>query len=346
MSIQGSNNKEHVLSLLCGRRIDSVPCFSGLSNVTLPGLESLSLQFHEVHRDPVKMAAAAATTSRLFGFGTAVVPFDLGVEASALGARVNYREKSPNPAFPLVEPIAASVQEWRLEVPSDLTNQPRIACVTESLGLLRADLGSTVTIGAWIPGPATLAMQLVPFGKFLASMAKEPQAVSSILTQLTELLPEVALAYRNAGADFITIHEMGGSPGVVGPVTFRKLVLPCLQTLIAALPGPKVVSICGKTTAAIELLLEVGADAISVDQLNEIAVSRKTRGPEPQLFGNIDPIGVLANGKEGDVRAAVAGAIDAGVDAVWPGCDLAPAVPAANMKAMVDETSGRLRKFL
>ena len=70
--------------------------------MTVPGLESEGLQFHETHRDAVKMARAAASTYRVSGFGSAVVPLDLCVEAEALGATVDFREGSEGAEFPRV----------------------------------------------------------------------------------------------------------------------------------------------------------------------------------------------------------------------------------------------------
>jgi [methyl-Co(III) methanol-specific corrinoid protein]:coenzyme M methyltransferase len=150
------------------------------------------------------------------------------------------------------------------------------------------------------------------------------------------VIAEVALAYRAAGADFITVHEMGGSPGFLGPPAFNQFVLPRLQRLFAALPAPRVLSVCGDTNASMAALAQAGADALSVDQTNDLARSRAALGPEALLFGNLDPIGTLALGDEDGVRRAAEAAIAAGADAVWPGCDLWPEVPAANLRAMVE----------
>ena len=60
------------------------------------------MQFHETHRDAAKMARAAASTYRVSGFGSAVVPLDLCVEAEALGATVDFREGSEGAEFPRV----------------------------------------------------------------------------------------------------------------------------------------------------------------------------------------------------------------------------------------------------
>ena len=82
-----------------------------------------------------------------------------------------------------------------------------------------------------------------------------------------------------------------------------------------------------------QLLAQAGADALHVDQLNDLAASR-TALPDSMLFGNIDPVSILANGTVDDVRQAVSSAIAAGVDAVWPGCDLYPSTPLENLRAM------------
>jgi [methyl-Co(III) methanol-specific corrinoid protein]:coenzyme M methyltransferase len=117
--------------------------------------------------------------------------------------------------------------------------------------------------------------------------------------------------------------------------------LPHLQKLSAALPSPRVLSVCGNTNGMMPLAAQVGADAISVDQTNDLAASRVALGPDKLLFGNIDPVGVLAHGTVEDVRLAVASALEAGVDAIWPGCDLYPLVPEENLRAMVEQTQSK-----
>lgn len=336
------SSREEVLALLNGRRSSRRPCFSGLISVTEPGLQELGLRFAEIHTDAAKMAAAAASSYRLFGFKSAVVPTDICVEAGALGAQVDFRADSPWPEYPTVrEPLAASLAELDLTIPDGLARRERIATVIDAIRLLKAGVGGEIVVGACVPGPITLAMYLVDRDALLTEIMKAPDELASGLDALAELLAEVARTYRAAGADFITIHEMGGSPGILGPDLFRRVVQPPLKRLIGAVPGPRVLSACGRTNRGMKLLVECGAEALSVDQNNDLARSRETLGGEPLLFGNLDPVATLANGDEAAVRAAVDRAIDEGVDAVWPGCDLWPRVPAANMQAMVSEAHGR-----
>jgi [methyl-Co(III) methanol-specific corrinoid protein]:coenzyme M methyltransferase len=326
-----------VLALLSGRRGPRPPCFSGLINVTEAGLAGLGLALGDVHQDANKMAAAAATTYRLSGFESAVAPLDLCVEAEALGAQVDFQAGAPRPVFPTVlQPAAASAADLDLRLPLDLTRRGRLPVVAEALRLLKADVGQEVVVGAWVPGPFTLALHLLAPGDVLLDVAQAPEAVGRLLDPLADALAEVARFYREAGADFITVHEMGGSPGYLGPRAFERLVLPRLQRLLAALPAPRVLSVCGNTNRALPLLAQAGADALSVDQLNDLARSRQALGPQAIVFGNLDPVRVLAEGDEAAVREAVGRAVEAGADAVWPGCDLAPSTPAGNLRAMVE----------
>jgi len=78
-----------------------------------------------------------------------------------------------------------------------------------------------------------------------------------------------------------------------------------------------------------------GADAISVDHSNDIVQSRKTLGPDVLIFGDINGFEVLNLGNPDDVDNAVKAAINNGVSAVWPGCDIWPTVPRENIEALV-----------
>jgi len=95
-----------------------------------------------------------------------------------------------------------------------------------------------------------------------------------------------------------------------------------------------VLSVCGNTNKSIHLLAQTGADAISVDQLNDLPASRKVL-THTLLFGNIDPVETLWQGEPGQITRAVRAAKESGVDAIWPGCDLVPQTSIENLKALL-----------
>ena len=157
--------------------------------------------------------------------------------------------------------------------------------------------------------------------------------VADALFHLSTFLSQVGTAYREAGADFITIHDMGGSPGFIGPAKYEQFVYPAEKLLIAELPAPRVLSVCGNTNKSIELLAQTGADAISVDQTNDLAASRNIL-TDTLLFGNLDPVGTIWQGDRSDIAAAVRRAKEAGADAIWPGCDLVPQTSIENLMVL------------
>lgn len=333
------NSRENVLKLLGGEELDYVPNFSGMGNITLYGMKELGYRFIEVHTDARKMAAAAASTHRLFGLESVVVPFDMGIEAEALGAEVKYYDKGDDTIlYPTMrQKLADNVEDLIIAIPEDLANTGRIPVVTEAIRILKGDVGDEVAVGAWVLGPFTLAGQIVELEDLLKKSFKKRNLVNGHLEKLTEYLTQIIGLYLEAGADYITVREMGATSDVLSPRMFGRLVLPHLQRLFAAIDAPKVLHICGNTNPIVELMAQAGADALSVDQKNDL---RRTRGllPDTLLFGNYDPFGLLTKGQLEDVRRTIKEIIDNGADAIWPGCDIWPTVPPENMRAMVETT--------
>ena len=325
-----------ILDLLSGKKIEPQPAFSGLIHVTAEGLQSEGLIFHEVHKDARQMARAAASTFKLSGFPSAVAPLDMYVEAEALGAQIDFR-KNGGVSFPqIARPMFASskyLSSGYFES-ADFVHRGRIPLVCEAIQLLKEDIGQEAVIGGMIPGPYTLLLFLMEPGGLFAEMKREPIAVADALFQIASFLAEVGTAYREAGADFITIHDMGGSPGFIGPAKYEQFAYPAEKLLIAELPAPRVLSVCGNTNRSIHLLAQTSADAISVDQLNDLSESRKVL-TDTLLFGNLDPVQTLSAGTPVDVQDAVRSATHAGVDAIWPGCDLVPQTPIENLRALI-----------
>jgi [methyl-Co(III) methanol-specific corrinoid protein]:coenzyme M methyltransferase len=326
-------SRQTILDLLSGKKIDSQPAFSGLIHITAEGLQSEGLVFHEIHKDAQKMARAAASTFKLGGLPSAVAPLDMLVEAEALGAAIDFVEKREYIFPQMVKPLFASTKYLNEGYfkSTDFLHKGRIPLVCEAIRLLKEDIGQDAVIGGLLPGPYTLLLFLMEPGGLFAEMKREPTAVADALFHLSSFLSKVGRAYREAGADFITIHDMGGSPGFIGPAKYEQFAYPAEKLLMTELPAPRVLSVCGNTNKSMHLLAETGAEAISVDQLNDLGASRQLLNGK-LLFGNIDPVGTLSQGQEKEINEAVLKAKEAGVDAIWPGCDLVPQTPIENLK--------------
>ena len=330
------NSRERVLKLFSKEKTDYIPIFSGMGNVTVHGLEKYGWKFPEIHTDARKMANMAASTYQLFGFESVVVPFDMGVEAEALGSKVNYYAHATDILYPTIsEHPAEKVEDLNLQVPSDLAKAGRIPVVTEALRILKKEVGDKVAVGSWVLGPYTLAGQLLDLSQLAKAAFKKKDLVSKVLDQLAGVLIQIIKIYRAAGADYITVREMGAGPDILSPRMFESLVRPPLKKIFDGIESPKVLHICGDTNAIVDQMVLCGADAISVEKKNNVVETRKKLGPDVMIFGELDAYGVLSMGKPDDVDKAVKEAIDRGVNAIWPGCDLWPVVPKENMEALM-----------
>jgi [methyl-Co(III) methanol-specific corrinoid protein]:coenzyme M methyltransferase len=325
--------REKILSLLAGQKLEAVPAFSGLIHVTAEGLEREGLVWHEVHLDARRMARAAASTFKLTGIPSATLPLDLCAPAEALGSELNFYEDG-RLQFPQVKRVVFESTKEIGGLVIGHWEKGRIPLICEAIRLVKEEIGGEVVISGLIPGPYTLLLYLCNLPNMVREMKKEPQMVLDALLNLSSFLAEIGKAYRAAGADFITVHDMGGSAGFVGPSVYEQFVLPAEKDLIGKLPQPRVLSVCGRMDKALNLFAQTGAEAVSVDQVTDLRSAREAMG-DTLLFGNLDPLETLLRGDEAQVAEAVAGAREAGVDAVWPGCDLVLSTPVRNLRRML-----------
>jgi [methyl-Co(III) methanol-specific corrinoid protein]:coenzyme M methyltransferase len=329
------SGRDIVVRFLNKQPVPRMPCFSGMGHVTVTGLEQCNVRFAHVHGNAREMADTAATSHTLYGFDCVVVPYDLGVEAEALGAKLNTYSKSDDLLYPtLREKTVEGAAD--ILVPDDLEQAGRIPVVCEAIRLLKAELGDSVAVGTYVLGPFVLAGQIMDLNKLLKMSLRQPKEIDEMLTILSKVIIDVAGAYKQAGADYITIREMGSSADILSPRIFRNLIKSHLINIFQNIESPTVLHICGNTNAIVADMVECGADAISIDQKNDLAETRQILGPDALVLGNIDPYNVLVLGDPDDVQASVRESVANGASAVWPGCDVWPDAPAENMRTFVE----------
>lgn len=339
MAIKEMTSKERVVKLFNRERIEPIPCFSGMGNITVEGLKKYDLRFAALHSDSDAMAKAASTTYKLYGFECAVVPFDLCVEAEALGCEINVYPHSEDILYPTIKKKVIKNEDDmnKIAIPDDLNNKGRIPVVVSAIRQLKDELGSEIPIGSYVLGPFTFAGQIMELNDLLKLSFKKQSLVNQMLESLADMAIAVTRIFRDAGADYITVREMGATSDVLSPRTFKSLIQPHLKKIFDNIGHPSVLHICGKTNDIVESMGECGSDAISVDQKNDMVLTRGQLGKDALIFGNYDPYNVLVAGTPELVSETIKKCMDNGVSAVWPGCDIWPTVPPKNFNAMIDE---------
>jgi len=325
--------KERVMKFFRKEPIDVMPCFSGMGMVTIQAIKQMGIGFPRVHTSAENMARSAMTSAEIYGFDAAIIPYDMCTVPEALGRGVTLYEDSEDILYPTVPTKWASMDE--VEIPDDFLSKGRMPLVDEAFEIIKSQSDGKFAAGAWVLGPFTMAGQLIELDILLKGTAKFKDKVEAFLDKITDIVITVAQHYQSLGVDYMNIREMGSGSDLLSPRMWKNLIQPNLRKIFDQLESPTILHICGSTDLIIEMMNDCGADALSVDQKNNLAESRKKLGNETILLGNFDPFGTLCQMDASKVEPVIRKCIDDGVDAVWPGCDLWPDVKKENVESYV-----------
>jgi [methyl-Co(III) methanol-specific corrinoid protein]:coenzyme M methyltransferase len=336
--------KERVLRLLRKEPIDTMPFFSGMGMVLMPGIKKAGYNFPTIHTDAERMAMSAVWSARLMGFDCVVIPYDMTMESEAIGNKISLYEESEDILYPTIpEKIWKTMDE--VVIPDNILERGRLPLIPKAIEIIKRE-APELPIGCWQLGPFTQAGQVLELDILLKGVFKQKAKVEATLDKLTDMCITIGQKLQAAGADYITLREMGTGSDLISPKTWKELIQPRMRRIFAAWNFPRIFHICGNTNPIIEMMNDCGADAISVDIKNNMAESRKKLGNGVVLMGNLDTYKITCDETTTREQAieAVKKTIDNGVDAVMPGCDMWPPVIEENTRACVETTHTYGRK--
>lgn len=325
--------RERVKKFLNREPVDRMPVFSGMGLVTVQAIEKLGIRFAQVHGSAEYLARSAMISSDIFGFESVLVPYDMCTMAEAMGRGVTVYENAEGVLYPTVPDKWKTLEEVAID--EDWVHKARMPIVEDAFKIILKEADGKYAVGAWVLGPFTLGGQVIELDLLLKGAAREKEKVEAFMEKMTTTVIETAKRYQALGVDYINVREMGSGTDLLSPRMWKQLIQPYLKKIFAELKSPKILHICGGTDLIVELMNECGADALSFDQKNNLAETRKKIGNDMLLLGNFDPYGTLCQMEAAEVPAVMKACIDAGVDAVWPGCDIWPEVKAENVEAWV-----------
>ncbi len=340
------NPYERLIACLEGRKenIDRLPVWSSTRTFILDGMKIFDAYWPEAHRDPAKMARLAASVYELTGNENMSVPFDMALEAEALGAPCEYFEGKIK-WISVKRFIATDIYD--MDVPSDpseFSERGRIPVCVEAIKILKEKYGGRVPVVGIVNGPFTSAGgYLVDPVEFHKCMIKEPERIHRIYETLNPHYAAVANAFKEAGADVIVFTEEGASLDNISPRHFDQFVKPHLTDLIGMTEPPRVLHICGTLISrgleVITSMIDCGAEAITIEERTSMSEARKIADEYKAGYvigGNIDPYKIIHGSSIDVIRNKVKGVIDDGADMVCPGCDYWIETPTEKIKAFVN----------
>ncbi|MGD8505778.1 MAG: uroporphyrinogen decarboxylase family protein [Candidatus Bathyarchaeota archaeon] len=339
------NPYERLIAVLEGNKgdIDRLPVWCSTRTFTLDSMKTFDAYWPEAHKDPEKMARLAAGVHELTGSENMSVPFDMTLEAEALGAPCEYFEGKVK-WISVKKFIASDIDEMDIpEDPSEFVERGRIPVSIEAIKTLKKSYGGKVPVVGIVNCPFTsIGSYVINPIEFHKSMIKEPEKIHRIYETLNPYYAAVADAFKEAGADIIVFTEEGASLNNISPRHFDEFVKPHLSELINMISPPRVLHICGSLISrgleVITSMIDCGAEAITMDEKTSMLEARKIADehkPDYILGGNIDPYKVIHGSSVEVIRDRVKQVIDEGTDMVCPGCDYWIETPREHIKAFV-----------
>jgi MtaA/CmuA family methyltransferase len=191
--------------------------------------------------------------------------------------------------------------------------------------------------------PFSLAAALMGINEIMVALSDDPALVVAVMERCLDYGLVYGRALAEAGADLLS---GGDSPaGLIGPRAYAGFALPFEKRLIAelkALTGkPVSLHICGDARPILRDMATSGADVLEIDHRVDLDQACQIVPSTVALWGNLDPVGLLAQGSVAQVRTAAQTAI-ATVRAhqrhrfvLSSGCTLAMETPAENLEALL-----------
>jgi MtaA/CmuA family methyltransferase len=269
---------------------------------------------------------------------------DTWVTAQAMGAAVAF----PGPQQPLAgtgQPCVQSAADIDRIPPPDPQSQGRLPIMLEAMRYLHEALGKDVFIVACFDQyPFSLACALMGIQQVMTQVMDDRFLIEAMMEKCSEYAVAYAIALAEAGADMLS---GGDSPaGLIGPRLYRNVALPYEKRVIGELKSrlstPVSLHICGNATPLLADMASSGADVLELDHAVDMASACQTLGPEVAIWGNLDPVSLLARGSVEQVRSATDALLQT-VEAcghrrfvLSSGCTLALDTPSQNVTAMLD----------
>jgi MtaA/CmuA family methyltransferase len=263
------------------------------------------------------------------------VPFDMAVEAGALGADIDYGSETSLP----------KIRAPRFEEPEEFTFggdilvQGRYPIVLEAIRIARSRYGDAAPVIASMLGPFTLCGCLFGVENLLVWMIEEPEKVRAAMATATRLVSLYIRGQFDAGAHVVQMAEPTASGDLISPAQYLEFAAPHHRELALAADRPLVTHLCGNISRHLPHLASAGFRGVSFDAKTDVQAARTHLKGKAALIGYL-PTGLLRDGTPEEVRAAARECLTQGVDALNAGCAVAPDTPIANIRAMIAAAAG------
>jgi len=337
------NSIERVFNCLEGEQVDRPPIFPMIGD---HACFINGLSYNEMYKSAEKVAKAHLKALKLYDYDFTTIQVEPSWSvAEACGAKVLYpHDKSPWIKKHLIE---SEADINLLEVP-DFLNTTSTYTMIKGTKILAKSVN--VPVVAFMTGPLTFSLQLMPYKKFFRLMSLNKKIIHELIQKSVQIIIEYVKLLKDAGASILTICEHDIQ--LVSPKIAKYLSFNYLSNIFKTYEF-NILHACGKVynhlLENVDLILNMkNLKSVSIGQFLDINSVLKLFNYEIGVAGNIDHVKLLPRGTPSMIIQAVHQAINESESVpnymVAPECEITVDTPVNNVKALVSAVKSFKKK--
>ena len=317
--------------------IDRIPCIPLFGGHVVKAAGLTPRQFY---MNSVNIAQSNIEVFRKYRYDSVDVCPYCAVVAEDMGAKVFYPENDT----PWIE------KPFFIEKFEDIKKLQKInpkksnvlSRLLEALRIVIDKIGEEVSVDCCAQAPFTTAAYLRGAEQLAKDLYEAPDFVHELLEVCTEnTLLWIDAVVNARGGTSLCDPTAGGS--LLSPEHYKEFVLPYIQKVVQGIKnyGMKVsLHVCGRTHKIWELLVDTGADILSLDSDVNLLEAKRKIGDKVALMGNVDSVEVMLRGTSTQVISEAQRCIEQAYDnpsgyILSTGCDIPLNTPSENILALM-----------
>lgn len=320
-----------------GKPMDRILC---VPMVAISAAYLVGKTIKEFQLNPEVMAASHIAAYKKFKYDSVGLSTNCSVLAEAMGAKLEYPEDD---AASCDEPIVKCREDLSKIKIVDPEKDGNLWVFYKAAEIVNREIGDEVSVSVSVSGPFTTAATLRGVEAFARDLYADPELCHSLLRMATESIKNHIRAIVAHGAEIGGIADPIASGSLISPKMFEKFAFPYIKELVDFIHGlnrSAGLHICGKASKILELMVQTGADIISIDKV-DLEFARDTVAGRAVILGNIDTTEEMLYGPVEKIYESCKRAVDIMQDCrgkfiLSTGCDLSPKTPFEYAQAMMD----------
>ena len=329
------NTKSEIIDVLDGQFKGPLPPPVLLTQTgTLGMMKRSGVYWPEANFDTDKMVKLALQPHESFGLATARVPYDVVLQAEAVGCTII-------PGTDRTQP-SVSGSPWRdssgmiPEFPKDIISieemleSPHLRNIIDAADRLHKNEDLFVTSMCVCGGG--IVMHMLGMENMIMGMMMDPETVRKYLLVMTNYSAAYAHELSKVSDNVCVITDMLSD---IIPPDMISFTVPLNRKVFEAIDSSySMIHNCGNTLNNVEDLVSLKSDIISLEMSSNPEAYMRKIGGRSKVLGCISALGTMLQGSPEEVRKKALWSAELGVDLVGPECGLPPLTPDENVAAL------------